>query len=70
MQICVHRFQVCQGHVLPQYHFVEARYEVRIEETTVENSKAKAATNKLEVAQMIRIDPGSWIDLEGVVVMS
>ena len=47
---------VQECHAFSQYHFVEAGYKVRIEESTMKNRQAHYASNELEVTPVIRID--------------
>lgn len=69
MQLYVNTLQIRQCHLLFKNHLVEANNEIRIQEPTMEDTKAEASTNKLEVIQMFRVDARRRIYLEGVVVM-
>ena len=52
-----------------QDHLIETRNEVGIEESSMKDCEPEASANKLEVAQMIRIDARGGIDLERVIIM-
>lgn len=69
VQLCVYTLQVRDGHLLAEDHLVERRDEVRIEETTVEDTETQAAADKLEVVQVLGVDTGCRVDLERVVVV-
>ena len=69
VQLSIDALQVRQGHLLFEDHFVEADDEVGVEESSMEDAKTKAASDELEIVQMLWIHPGSWINLESVVVV-
>ena len=70
MQVRVDALQVRQCHMLAEDHLVDTRHEVRVEESAMEDGQPQDTTDELEVAQMVRVDPGSGVDLQRVVVVS
>lgn len=56
MQLCINTLQVRKRYFLFQNHFVEADDEVRIQEPTMEDTKAQASADELEVVQMLGVD--------------
>lgn len=56
MELGVNSFEVRESHRLAKDHLVEARNEVRIQETTMEYRQANDATDELEVAQVVGVD--------------
>lgn len=69
MEFSINGLKVRECDLLPQNHLVEADDKVCIEETSVEDAKAKTAPDKLEVIQMFRINARRRVDLERVIVM-
>lgn len=69
MEFGVHTLQIRQCYFLLQDHLVEGGNEVGIEESTMEDTQTKTSADELEVVQMLGIDAGSWVDLQGVVVV-
>jgi hypothetical protein len=70
VELCIDTLHVGQGDPLLQDHLVECTNKECIQEAPVEDSQTDNATNELEVSEMLRVDTGVWVDLEGVVVVS
>ena len=69
MQTSINTLKIGKCNLLLEDHLVEADDEVRIQETTVENAETEAATNKLEVVEVLRVDATVGVDLQSVVVV-
>ena len=69
MQLGIDTLQISERNLLLQDHLVECRDEVGIQEATVEDAETQAATDELEVVQVLGVDAGRRVDLEGVVVV-
>jgi hypothetical protein len=69
MQISIDGLEVRERHGLPQNHLVETGHKVRVEEASVEDRKTQAPPDELEVAQVVRVDPGRRVNLQRVVVV-
>ena len=69
VQLGIDSLQIGKGHGLAKYHLVQARHEIGIQETPMEDGQPHNTTDELEVAQMVRIDAGCGVDLQGIVVV-
>ena len=69
VKLSIDALEISQGDLLAKDHLIECGNEVRIQEAPVEDTKTQAATNELEVVEMLRIDSRGWIDLKGIVVV-
>jgi len=65
----VDTLEILERDLLLEDLLVERDDEVRVEETTVENTEANTSTNEFEVVQVLRVDTGVRVDLKGVVVV-
>ena len=66
MQFRIHALQTRQGDLPLQNHLVQANHEVCIQELAMEDSKADTTSDKLEVVEVLRVDPRCRADLEGI----
>lgn len=69
VQLYINTLQIRQGHLLLEYHLVEANDEVGIQETSMEDTKTKASSNEFEVIQMLRVNARCRVNLKGVIVV-
>jgi hypothetical protein len=69
MQVFIDTLHILKSDLLPQHHLVEGTDEERIQEATVENSKADHPANELEVVEMLRVDPRVGINLQGIIIV-
>lgn len=69
MKLSIDTLKIREGDLLFQDHFVEANNEVGIQEPSMENSEAQAASNELEIVKMLRVYPRGWVNLECIVVV-
>lgn len=69
MQILIDTFHILQRDLLPQHHLVEGADEEGIQEPAVENGQANHPTDELEVVQVLGVDAGVGVDLQGVVIV-
>ena len=69
MQLGIDTLQISQRNLLLQDHLVEADDEVRVQETAMEDAETQAATDELEVVQVLGVDTRGGVDLEGIVVV-
>lgn len=69
MEISIYTLHVLQRHLLSQHHLVESANEEGVQKAAVENGEADNSTNKLEIVQMLGVNAGVGVDLEGVVVV-
>ena len=69
MELGIHTLHIKQVDLLLQDHLVECANEEGVQESPMEDSQADHTSNKLEVAQMLRIDSRVRIDLESIVVV-
>ena len=69
MEISIHTLHILQRDLFPEDHLVECSNKECVQEASVENGQTNDTTNKLEVVQMLRVDAGMRVDLEGVVVV-
>lgn len=70
MKVCVDPFHICKRHFLPQDHLVESANEECIEKASVEDSQAYHSADEFEVIEMLRVDSGVRVDLQGIVIVS
>ena len=69
MELGVDALQVSERDLFRDDHLVEARNEVCVEESSMEDGQADNPTDELEVVKVLRVDTGGGGYLEGVVVM-
>ena len=69
VQTRIHTFEILKRDFLLENHLIERYNEVRIEESTMEDTKAHTSSDEFEVIQMLRVDTGVRVDLEGIVVV-
>ena len=68
MESLIYTLEVGDGNLFAEDHLVEAWNEEGVEETSVEDGHADDASDKLEVGEMLGIDVGRGVYLEGVAV--
>ena len=68
MQCLVDTLEIGDGDFFAKNHFVETGNEEGIKEAAMEDCHANDASNELEVGEMLGIDIGGWVDLEGVAI--
>ena len=68
MKGLIYTLEVGDGNLFTENHLVEAWNEKGIEETSVEDGHPDDASDKFEVGEMLWIDVGRGVDLEGVAV--
>ena len=56
MKLGIDTLEIGNGDLLAKDHLIERSDEIRIQEATVEDTEAQAATDKLEVVQVLRVD--------------
>jgi len=69
MQVFIDTLHVLKSDLLPQHHLVKGSDEEGVQETAVEDSKADYPANELEVVEMLRVDPGVGINLQGIIIV-
>lgn len=69
MHILINTFHVLERNLLSEHHLVECSDEERVEETAVEDRQTNDAANKLEVVQMLGINAGMRIGLQGIIIV-
>jgi len=69
MEVSIDTLHILQRNLLPKNHLVEGSNEECVQETTVEDGQTNNTSNELEIVQVLRVDAGMRIDLEGVVVV-
>lgn len=69
VQVLIDTFHILQGDLLSQHHLVECTNEERVQEATVEDGKTDHTSNELEVVEVLGVDAGMRVDLQGVVVV-
>jgi len=67
MQLGIHTLQISNCDLPLQDHLVADK--VDIQESPMEDTQAKATTEKLEMVQMVWVDTRGSIDLEGITIM-
>ena len=68
-QLGVDALQIGDDDLLAEDHLVERGDEVRIEEPPVEDAETQAATDELEVVQVLGVHARRGVDLQRVVVV-
>lgn len=70
MELLIDAFEIGDDDLFAEDDLVETRDEKGVEEASVEDGHPDDASDKLEVGEMLGIDIGRGIDLEGVAVHS
>ena len=69
VKLSIDTLKISQRDLLAKDHLVECSNEVRIQEAAVEDAETQAATDELEVVQVLGVDAGRRVNLEGIVVV-
>lgn len=68
MELLIDALEVGDGNLFAENDLVKARNEEGIEETSVEDGHSDDASDKLEVGEVLGVDVGRGVNLEGVAV--
>ena len=69
IKLGINTLKIRQCDLLSDQHLIKADNEEGIQEAPVEDSQSYAAAYESEIAEMFRVDPGCWVDLEGIVIV-
>jgi hypothetical protein len=69
VEVLVDTLHILQSDLLPKHHLVEGANEERIEEPAVENGESDHTTDELEIIQMLGVDAGMRVYLEGIIIV-
>ena len=70
MEVRIDAFHILESHLFPENHLIKCANEESIQETPVEDRQSNHSPNECEVVEVLRVDTGVGINLEGVVIMS
>jgi hypothetical protein len=69
VEVLIDTLHILQSDLLPKHHLVEGANEEGVEEPTVENGESYHTTDEFEIIQMLGVDAGMWVYLEGIIVV-
>lgn len=70
MEFLIDTLKICNGDLFTKDDLIEGANEKDIEVASVEDGHSNNTSNKLEAGEMVGIDVGRWVNLEGVAIHS